>query len=123
MSTPRYVAIITDGNGRWAKERGLSVQEGHRAGADTVKARLRDAAEFYTLGRGHALPDAERDRMTIHWHIWEPQLTDDELDRLVDFLATLTDESFKPQIPPHVPSGLLPIGTLPEALAPRLGKN
>ncbi len=46
MSTPRYVAIITDGNGRWAKERGLPVQEGHRAGADTVKARLRDAAEF-----------------------------------------------------------------------------
>lgn len=46
MSTPRYVAIITDGNGRWAKERGLPVLEGHRAGADTVKARLRDAAEF-----------------------------------------------------------------------------
>ena len=46
MSTPRYVAIITDGNGRWASERGLPVQEGHRAGADTVKARLRDAAEF-----------------------------------------------------------------------------
>jgi undecaprenyl diphosphate synthase len=42
----RYVAIITDGNGRWAKERGLPVVEGHRAGADTVKARLRDAAEF-----------------------------------------------------------------------------
>ena len=46
MSTPRYVAIITDGNGRWAAERDLPVQEGHRAGADTVKARLRDAAEF-----------------------------------------------------------------------------
>jgi undecaprenyl diphosphate synthase len=46
VSTPRYVAIITDGNGRWATERGLPVQEGHRAGADTVKARLRDAAEF-----------------------------------------------------------------------------
>jgi len=46
VSTPRYVAIITDGNGRWAQERGLPVQEGHRAGADTVKARLRDAAEF-----------------------------------------------------------------------------
>jgi undecaprenyl diphosphate synthase len=46
LSTPRYVAIITDGNGRWASERGLPVQEGHRAGADTVKARLRDAAEF-----------------------------------------------------------------------------
>jgi undecaprenyl diphosphate synthase len=42
----RYVAIITDGNGRWAQKRGLPVAEGHQAGADTVKARLRDAAEF-----------------------------------------------------------------------------
>ena len=41
-----YVAIITDGNGRWARNRGLSVQEGHQAGADTVKARLRDAADL-----------------------------------------------------------------------------
>ncbi len=42
----RYVAIITDGNGRWAKARDLPVGEGHQAGADTVKARLRDAVEF-----------------------------------------------------------------------------
>jgi undecaprenyl diphosphate synthase len=42
----RYVAIITDGNGRWAQARGLPVVEGHRAGADTVKARLRDAVDF-----------------------------------------------------------------------------
>jgi undecaprenyl diphosphate synthase len=42
----RYVAIITDGNGRWARARGLPVLEGHRAGADTVKARLRDAVEL-----------------------------------------------------------------------------
>jgi undecaprenyl diphosphate synthase len=42
----RYVAIITDGNGRWAQARGLPVVEGHRAGADTVKARLRDAAQL-----------------------------------------------------------------------------
>src|ERR687897_815446 len=42
----RYVAIITDGNGRWAQRRGVPVAEGHQAGADTVKARLRDAAEF-----------------------------------------------------------------------------
>jgi undecaprenyl diphosphate synthase len=40
------VAIITDGNGRWAQKRGLPVLEGHRAGADVVKARLRDAAEL-----------------------------------------------------------------------------
>jgi undecaprenyl diphosphate synthase len=45
-SPARYVAIITDGNGRWAQNRGLPVLAGHEAGADTVKARLRDAAEF-----------------------------------------------------------------------------
>jgi undecaprenyl diphosphate synthase len=43
---PRYVAIITDGNGRWAKKHGVSVTAGHNAGADTVKARLRDAVEL-----------------------------------------------------------------------------
>jgi undecaprenyl diphosphate synthase len=42
----RYVAIITDGNGRWAQARELPVADGHRAGADVVKARLRDAVEF-----------------------------------------------------------------------------
>jgi undecaprenyl diphosphate synthase len=42
----RYVAIITDGNGRWAERRGLPVIEGHSAGADVVKARLRDAVEL-----------------------------------------------------------------------------
>lgn len=42
----RRVAIITDGNGRWAQKHGLDVTEGHRAGAETVKARLRDAVEL-----------------------------------------------------------------------------
>jgi undecaprenyl diphosphate synthase len=46
VSDPRYVAIITDGNGRWAQARGLPVVAGHQAGADTVKARLRDAVEL-----------------------------------------------------------------------------
>jgi undecaprenyl diphosphate synthase len=42
----RYVAIITDGNGRWARARGLPVNDGHSAGADVVKARLRDAVDL-----------------------------------------------------------------------------
>jgi undecaprenyl diphosphate synthase len=46
VTAPKYVAIITDGNGRWAQQRGLPVVEGHRAGADVVKARLRDAVEL-----------------------------------------------------------------------------
>jgi undecaprenyl diphosphate synthase len=43
---PRYVAIITDGNGRWARKRGLPVVAGHEAGADTVKDRLRDSVDL-----------------------------------------------------------------------------
>jgi undecaprenyl diphosphate synthase len=46
VSAAKYVAIITDGNGRWAQRRGLPVIEGHKAGADVVKARLRDAVEL-----------------------------------------------------------------------------
>jgi undecaprenyl diphosphate synthase len=46
LSAAKYVAIITDGNGRWAQRRGLPTIEGHRAGADTVKARLRDAVDL-----------------------------------------------------------------------------
>jgi undecaprenyl diphosphate synthase len=46
VCSARYVAIITDGNGRWARARDLPVTAGHDAGADTLKARLRDAAEL-----------------------------------------------------------------------------
>lgn len=65
---------------------------------------LRETVQFYTDGRGHAVPEGED--LLIHWHIWEPNLTDYELDRLVDFLQTLTDETFTPKIPEVLPSGL-----------------
>ena len=65
---------------------------------------LRETVEFYTKGRGHAVPEGED--LRIHWHIWEPNLSDYELDRLVDFLKTLSDESFMPKIPEALPSGL-----------------
>ena len=42
----RYVAIIADGNGRWARSRGVPINDGHEAGADTLKMRLRDAVEL-----------------------------------------------------------------------------
>jgi cytochrome c peroxidase len=68
-------------------------------------ATLREVVSFYNDGRGHAVPKDEK--LVLHWHIHEPKLSDTELDRLVDFLKTLTDESFKPQRPPTVPSGLV----------------
>lgn len=72
---------------------------------------MREAVEFYTKGRGHAVPEGVE--MKLHWHIWEPDLTDYEIDRVVDFLRTLTDESFMPAVPGSVPSGLTPIHHYP----------
>ena len=68
---------------------------------------LREVAEFYNGGRGHAVPEGEE--LQLHWHISSPDLTDYELDRLVDFLGALTDESLKPEVPEELPSGLAPV--------------
>jgi undecaprenyl diphosphate synthase len=43
---PTHIAIIMDGNGRWAKERGLPRVEGHRRGAEAVRSVLRTASRF-----------------------------------------------------------------------------
>ena len=44
-TVPRHVAIIMDGNGRWAQQRGLPRVAGHRAGAEAVRNTLRSAAK------------------------------------------------------------------------------
>ena len=44
-TVPRHVAIIMDGNGRWAKQRGLPRVAGHRAGAEAVRRSLQAAAD------------------------------------------------------------------------------
>jgi len=43
--TPKHVAIIMDGNGRWAQQRGLPRIAGHRAGAEAVRKALQAAAD------------------------------------------------------------------------------
>jgi cytochrome c peroxidase len=68
---------------------------------------LREAVAFYTGGRGHAVPESEK--LSLHWHIWEPNLSERELDVLVAFLKTLSDESYMPVLPSRVPSGLSPV--------------
>jgi undecaprenyl diphosphate synthase len=116
----RYVAIITDGNGRWAQDRGLPVLAGHQAGADVVKARLRDAVELgvreltvYSFstenwGRPQAEVDglmamfAERiDRETPELHeegvrmrfVGRREGLNDELIRRMDWAEELTGEN------------------------------
>ena len=71
---------------------------------DGAFADLRSAVDFYNKGRGNAVPAGLR--LYLHWHISDPDLTETEIDRIVDFLGALTDETFLPQVPARVPSGL-----------------
>lgn len=71
---------------------------------DGAFADLRSAVDFYNKGRGNAVPAWLR--LYLHWHISDPDLTETEIDRIVDFLGALTDETFLPQVPARVPSGL-----------------
>ena len=73
---------------------------------------LLSVMEFYNGGRGHAVP--EEVDLHLHWHISSPNLSTDELARLVDFLGALTDESLTPDIPPRLPSGLDPFAAMHE---------
>lgn len=68
---------------------------------------LKETVKFYNDGRGNSVPKDQK--LLLHWHISEPNLTDDEMDLIVEFLGTLTDESLTPQIPKVLPSGLPPI--------------
>ncbi len=82
---PAYVAIITDGNGRWAKARGLPVGAGHRAGAENVRARLRDAVE---LGIRELTVYAFS---TENWSR-SPQEVDDLIDLIAEYIDRVTPE-------------------------------
>jgi undecaprenyl diphosphate synthase len=46
LPVPRHIAIIMDGNGRWARERGLARMAGHQQGATSVRAITRACAEW-----------------------------------------------------------------------------
>jgi cytochrome c peroxidase len=81
-------------------------------------ASLRDVVAFYNGGRGHAVPEGED--LQLHWHIVSPDLAESELDALVAFLGTLTDESLRPPVPAAVPSGLTPIDHQPAGTGARL---
>jgi undecaprenyl diphosphate synthase len=46
VAVPRHVAIIMDGNGRWAQQRGLPRLSGHRAGTENIRRIIESCAEF-----------------------------------------------------------------------------
>lgn len=65
---------------------------------------LEEAIDFYNDEPGHAV--ADRDDLTLHWHVVNPNLRSDEVTDLVAFLKTLSDETALPKVPDKVPSGL-----------------
>jgi len=87
-AVPRHVAIIMDGNGRWAERRGLDRIEGHRAGIESVRAVVRAAHELgvsqltlYAFSTENwSRPKGEVDAlMALLEHYLDAEL--DELDR------------------------------------------
>ena len=90
---PKHVAFIIDGNGRWAKQRGLIRSMGHRVGFDNVKTILN---EVYALGIKHMSVYAFS---TENWN--RPQ---EEVDFLMDLFREmlksdyLIELSFKPKL-------------------------
>jgi cytochrome c peroxidase len=64
---------------------------------------LRQVIQFYNLGG--RLPETPRGP-EIHWHVREAGLAENDVEALIKFLGTLTDDSAIPEIPKSVPSGL-----------------
>jgi cytochrome c peroxidase len=75
---------------------------------------LRDTVVFYNKGRGNAVPPGTK--LYLHWHISDPKLTDHEVERLVDFMQALTDETFTPETRARDRSGGSWPGRLPRHL-------
>ena len=81
---PQHVAIIMDGNGRWAKKRGLIRKMGHKAGADTLEKISRCAQ---SLGVKHLTVYAFS---TENW-----KRSDEEVAGIMDLLRKYLDEHIK----------------------------
>jgi undecaprenyl diphosphate synthase len=105
-SLPRHVAIIMDGNGRWAKRRGLSRAEGHRAGAkavrEAIETSVRIGLPFLTLyafsKENWRRPKAE---VVTLWRLLVEYLRREE-KLLVDNQIRLTALGQKDGLPPKV---------------------
>lgn len=81
---PRHIAIIMDGNRRWAKEHGLPIKKGHKAGADAIEKIVRYANE---LGIEHITAYAFS---TENW-----KRSEEEVSALMALLKAYLDEFSK----------------------------
>src|SRR5260370_4359665 len=110
---PRHVAIIMDGNGRWAKQRHLPRVEGHRAGAESARIIIRTAGElgikYLTL---YAFSGA-------HWNRPKEEV-DALMQYLIHYLKTETSELNKNNVRLEI---IGQVYRLPEAVQDHLNKS
>lgn len=94
LDVPQHVAIIMDGNGRWAKERGLPRRQGHRAGAESVREAVETCKE---LGVKHLTLYA------FSWENWNRPATEIKalMELLERFLKQKTPEIDKQGVRLH----------------------
>ena len=100
LNTPRHIAIIMDGNGRWAQMQGLNRAKGHEAGAEVVRNITKYCADH-----------KEIERLTLYAFSTEnwkrPKLE-------VEFLMKLLDRYLKKELPTYMENNIRfePIGDL-----------
>src|SRR5437867_5348968 len=112
-SPPPHVAIIMDGNGRWARQRHLPRIEGHRAGADSARIIIRAAGELgikYLTLYAFSVENWNR----------PPEEVDALMKYLVHYLKTETSELNKNNVRLEV---IGQIYRLPEAVQEHLKKT
>jgi undecaprenyl diphosphate synthase len=112
-SLPRHVAVIMDGNGRWAKQRGLPRIEGHRQGAESARVIIRTAGELgikYLTLYAFSLENWNRPKDEV----------DALMKYLVHYLKTETPELNKNNVRLEV---IGHIYRLPEAVQEQLNKS
>ena len=90
-SIPRHIAVIMDGNGRWAEERGLARTDGHHAGVDAVRKIVRAARDLGVSWLTLFAFSSE------NWN--RPKLE-------VDELMTLPEEFFESELPDAIENGI-----------------
>jgi undecaprenyl diphosphate synthase len=88
---PRHIAVIMDGNGRWAEERGLARTDGHHAGVDTVRKIVRAARDLGVSWLTLFAFSSE------NWN--RPKLE-------VDELMKLPEEFFESELPDAIENGI-----------------
>ena len=83
VEPPRHVAIIMDGNGRWAAERGLPRSEGHRRGVEALRRAVRAAGRIASLVAAGVMHPGDVTADVIARHLDAPDLPDPDRKSVV----------------------------------------